>query len=96
MEPRLTVFQLQVLDGEVDDRWVLLHVEVVLRESGEVEDEIPATAKKIAEAGSQPKICTKKPRQIHDRNICIPQLSLWRCTVDNIITESSTSLAAFF
>lgn len=38
----LTVLELKVLDGEVDDGWVFLHVEVVLREARQVEYQVPA------------------------------------------------------
>lgn len=37
----LTVLELEVLDGKVDDGWVLLDVEVVLRETTQVEYQVP-------------------------------------------------------
>lgn len=45
-EMRLTVLELEVLDGEVDDRRVFLHVEVVLGEASQVEDQVPAAGSK--------------------------------------------------
>lgn len=43
---RLTILEFEILDREVDDRGIFLHVEVVLGEAGEVEDQVPAAGSK--------------------------------------------------